>query len=132
MITEGPGECNIMCNQISYISILGLPNPIYSVNSTSKTLSKIPDIYLWMQNNCQMQDAMELDIDYEERLKCVAKKIRVIEILRGPRNQPTKLFYSPLSGLLFDPLRYRWPSGTPLLKFSAKDARQWMRDVDTR
>ena len=53
------------------------------------------------------------------------------EILRSSQKHPTKLFYGPTCRLHFDPLRYRWPNGAPLLQFSTKEARSWMRDLDT-
>ena len=115
LITESPGACNITCELRSSISILGLPNPIYYVNPTSKILSRILDINLWIQANRQVREALELDIDYEERLFCIAKNVRVVEILRGPHKLPTQFFYGPILRLNFDPLRYGWPGGTPLL-----------------
>ena len=75
LVIKGPGNCNINCKQRSSISILKLPNLVYSVNLTSRTFSRIPDLSLWIQANPNLWTALEQDLDYKDWLICVVKKV---------------------------------------------------------
>lgn len=81
----------------------------------ARTLAKILDLKLWLRTNQQLQPAIDQDMDYEDRLTGVVKKIRIVEILRGTQNLPIKLFYGPITDLDFDPNRYCWLGGISLL-----------------
>lgn len=108
----------------------GASKLIFSVNPISQTLPSIPDINAWIHANRQALTTLEQDLDYADRFTCTVRKVRIVEVLRGTKNHPTKLFYGPILQLNFDPNRYGWPSGAPLLQYSTKTARSWIRTMN--
>ena len=120
LVTKGPGNCDISCEQHLSISIPKLPNLVYSVNPTSTTLSRIPNLNLWFQANLDLQATFEQDFDYSDKFSCVVRKVRVVEVLQGAQKNPTKFFYGPIMQLDFNPNHYNWPDNVLLLQFSTK------------
>ena len=131
LVIKGPRESNIRCEQRLSISILELPDLIFSVNPTSRTLVRIPNLSLWLQANPNLHASLEQDMDYEDKLTCIIRKVRVVEALKSTQRLPTNFFYGPILELDLDPCRYSWPDQTPLLQFTSKLARDWFWSDDT-
>ena len=106
LIAKGLGRCNIICEQRLPISILELPNQIYSVNPIFRTLSRIPNIHIWFQAHHHQLTTLELNLGFGDKLTCIVKKVRITEVKKSTQKLPTNFFYGPIQQLEFDPHCY--------------------------
>jgi hypothetical protein len=57
----------------------------------------------------------------------IIRRVRVVEIKRGPKKTSTLLFYGRSDSLEWDPKRYQWNSTTPFMSYSAKLGRNILK-----
>jgi hypothetical protein len=54
-------------------------------------------------------------------------KVRVVEMIRGPKKRKVLLFYGRIKDLRWDPDMYTWPGQQPLMSYNTKLGRDLLR-----
>jgi hypothetical protein len=59
-------------------------------------------------------------VQESQDIHCFAIVVRVVLVRRGPRTEKVMLFYGRVRELQWDPRRFQWPKGKPLMEYSTK------------
>ena len=94
--------------------------PTFVVRPQSACLAEIP-----------YEDRLALAVRYDERgedliqevIGCI-RRVRVVEVKRGPKKTSMLLFYGKTHDLEWDPDRFQWPGGVHFMLFTAKLGRK--------
>ena len=105
-------------------SILRIPRKIqlFTVKQVSKTLEVIPEEMpkfpiIWDERG---DDTVQL---------CHGKvcRVRVVEVIKGPKKSPIWLYYGLISKLEWDPGQMYWPDFKEFLKYTSKQGRELLQ-----
>lgn len=106
----GPGFHNIPLKLITYV-----------VRPQSASLVEIP----WESR----LSAATYDSRGDGAITVIAgciRRVRVIEVKKGPKKLPVLLYYGKTQDLLWDPARYFWPDRVPLMSYTTSLGRKFL------
>jgi hypothetical protein len=57
----------------------------------------------------------------------IVARVRVAEVVKGPKKVCINLFYGKMKSLGWDPNKFRWNASTPFMRFSTKLGRELLK-----